>query len=129
MIFLTAEGLALRRHLLAAQHPAVEVPVESCRETVTKQLKMETNGVHTILVTSPLLGLLNEHSRLFVTQPPASEKLPNEFDAFLYGMAKHRGFSKFKEKREMANGVKQLRWQLFLSLKRKCVQLFMFSLN
>lgn len=27
-------------------------------------------------------------------------------DAFLHGMAKHRGFSKFKEKREKAKGVK-----------------------
>lgn len=74
MIFLTAEGLALWRHLRAAQHPAVEVPVESCSEPATDELKLETNGVHTIIVTSPRLDLLNEHSRLFETQAGPSEK-------------------------------------------------------
>lgn len=128
MILLTAEGLALWRHCCPA--PCCESPGRVLWEASNQRIKTGAEGCkHKIIITSPCLGPLNEHSRSFVTQPQASKKAPNEFDAFLHGMAKQRGFSKFKEKCEKANGVKQLRWQLFLSLKRKCVQLFMFSLN
>lgn len=120
-MFFPTEDLPLWRHLLAAQHPNTHVPVEPSSKLATKELRLERSGVHTI--TSLHLGLDYKHSTLFVTLPHMC--LMHSYMAWL----STGGLASLRRNVRRQKGLKQLIWQLFLSLKRKCVQLFMLSLN